>query len=228
MKKIWALSLVILLSSCHTMMEATSLSAPTIGSYQSTENQKGETIYRSSQPAYSAPVTPGIAISPAYSYSSSEESASSSSATSSLFSGNSGINGFIEAAKDHDQFHMGIHAGGFMDNDVLMPRGGLSFFSSGSETYWGFDVSMRAYYRTESIQPFLGLGGYGGDTKKCYYQNSGTGKLEQICEKNFLYAGFAEVGLHYQWFEIFWRDYNISRAGIQVPSESSWGIGIVF
>lgn len=208
--------------SCHTMMEST-LTPYTNYNYQPTKNDKGETVYKSEQVSYQTqPIQPAIqvvtpsehqSVKPQQLQNSDDGFKPHSSAV------------FIEAAKDHDQFHLGIHYGIFMENNVVLFRGGTSLFSSGDENYLGFDFSARAYLRNNFIEPFVGLGGYIGDIKKCVYDfNLG----RNICEKKFLNAGYGEIGLQKDWFQIFWRDYNISRAGVQVPSESTLGIGVVF
>ncbi len=130
--------------------------------------------------------------------------------------------GYIDAAKSTNHFHLGLHAG-FLINPFILPCFGVSFFNSDHDTYAGFDLSTRLIFSNLAVSPFVGLGGYAGDTKNCEKKNN-----VEICDKKFLYAGYTEAGIEFSHFNIFYRNYNINRAGISVPSESLIGAGIVF
>ncbi len=123
--------------------------------------------------------------------------------------------------------HLGAH-GGYKINDYMQPRIGASMFFSEKEMYGGFDLSGRVHLPIGELIPFAGIGGYIGDTKKCYYlEGRPQSEANYVCDKKFLSAGYTEVGLNYKFLEIFWRNYNINRAGISIPTDQFLGIGIV-
>ena len=116
-----------------------------------------------------------------------------------------------------------MHAGTPFADDYLLGRVGVGFFSSERQLYAGCDGSVRLQVPQLAISPFAGLGAYIGDIKKCTI--STTTYIEE-CEKKFLIAGYTELGLSYSVLQLFWRNYNINRAGVEIPSDQFWGLGI--
>lgn len=244
-----AVCAVFVFSSCNTLMESSDPYRPA-PTYTATKNQKGETIYVSErpkptyvsppviypvQPTYPIPVTnpnvglyptPGATITPSQpTYYPGNQNEGSSTVNLDPSSKND-FNAFLEMSRTKGNTHLGFHFGG-SSNEILYGRLGGSMFFSGDELFMGLDVSGRAYIPTKKVQPFAGAGLYWGDTKKCTdgYSN---GQPVERCEKKFLGAGYVELGLEVMNISVFWRDYNITRAGLSVPTESFWGIGLRF
>lgn len=231
-KLVIAASALLVLPACHTMMEN---SSPYDyggggGGYTQTKNDKGETIHVRERPGNSnvPPVIYPVApIYPSPIISNPNPPSSTDGASSINFDpmGPNSVHAFLEFARTEGNTHMGFHFGG-STNDVFMGRIGGSFFYS-EELFLGLDFSGRAYIPTNNIKPFAGAGIYYGDTKKCKQVYSNGIPVER-CEKKFLGAGYVELGLELQNFSVFWRDYNVTRAGLTVPTESFWGIGLRF
>jgi hypothetical protein len=100
---------------------------------------------------------------------------------------------YLEGAKSGSHIHLGIH-GGLEISKNLMARLGASLFFSEGQGFAGFDGSLRYHILPNDIKPFIGLGGYAGDSKKCYREyNNLTGRYDEICEKKFLYAAYLEA-----------------------------------
>ncbi len=226
--------LLLLVSGCTTLLESTSpiQNQPT---YQRTKNSSGETVYR--QQHFQPTTTPTHTIQPIFSnedrYSNTPETHLSPTQTPSNLTSQSETEnhnwvGYFEGASTTGHLHLGLH-GGYQINDYLQPRIGTSFFFSEKELYGGFDLSIRALLPIGDIKPFVGIGGYLGDTKKCYYlEGQPQTETNYVCDKKFLTAGYTEFGVNYKFLEIFWRNYNINRAGISIPTDQFFGIGIVF
>lgn len=221
--------LFLLFSGCTTFIESTQWGGPP--NYKQTKNSQGETVYREtkSAPTYSSPVIYPV-YNPVNSISDSHSTLSASPAphTASIENSSSNLFGYIEAANSDQNFHLGLHAG-YLFNDYFITRLGTSFFSSNHELYGGFDLSGRAIYKVGFVTPFAGLGVYVGDTKKCFTQEASNGSgQETVCDKKFLYAAYSELGIEITFINIFWRNYAISRAGISIPQDQLYGIGIIF
>lgn len=224
----------LILSSCHTMMEATNPYEQSKGPYTATKNDKGETIFvrETAIPKYiSQPVIyPVMPVSPAPLEPVPRYKPTSSDVISTAPAVDSGPKtsfGFLEIAGTKGNTHMGIHFAG-MASEILMGRMGGSIFIS-EELFLGLDLSARAYIPINSVKPFGGVGVYYGDTKKCSqgYTDS-SGRYVEHCEKKFLGAGYVELGFEIENVSVFWRDYNVTRAGLTIPTESFWGVGVRF
>lgn len=137
----------------------------------------------------------------------------------------SGFTGSLEVAMTSGHVHLGAHAGIGFVNWWDLRLGVSAFFSK--DVYTGFDLSTRAYVPFEwKIRPYVGLGLYFGDSRSCYTESLGGGLSVEICDKKFLSAGYGEAGLDLGGFHLFVRDYNITRAGLSVPAETFYGIGV--
>lgn len=218
------------LLACSTMFESTDPWANT--PYEVSKNEAGETVYTRKQ--YTGPVyhekTPNyfeqsIRLSEAaapkkeavYGLPLPESEVSIEPKDSKDLSLIGGL-GLEYAAGDNNQ-HLGVHIFG-SPSEWLQIRGGFSLFLS-KDVFAGFDLSVRLMPIDAEVKPFVGLGGYLGDTKKCVR----TAFEVETCEKKFLEAGYAELGLSYKNFFLFYRDYSIKRAGLSVPTDYFIGIG---
>ena len=122
-----------------------------------------------------------------------------------------------------------IHTGiGIAHNalEALEIRGGASLFNS-KELYAGLDLSARAKLPMKELTPFVGLGGYGGDSKSCEEKNVDS-RLEEHCEKKFLFALYLEAGVRFNNYALFTRKYSIDEADISLPVKYLWGVNIYF
>lgn len=197
--------------------------------YGKTKNSAGETVYRRTEPvhiAYSPPADRYEPLQPIAFYSSTDGAVSSaehSSAPSPTLSSN--FFGSLEAASTKGHLHLGAHLG-YSVNPYFEPRIGLSFFAS-KDFYAGVDLSARANLPLGVLKLFTGIGAYVGDTKKCETAfNPSLGCLEETCEKKFLSTGYIEAGVEVGAFSVFVRDYNIERAGLNIPTPLFFGIGL--
>lgn len=213
---------------CSTLGEMASSTDSSTG-YSKTKNSSGETVYRRTEPvhtAYSPPVDRYEPLQPIALHSSTDgagTSAASSSAPSPTLSSN--FFGSLEAASTSGHLHLGAHLG-YSVNPYFEPRIGLSFFGS-KDFYAGADLSARANLPLGALKLFTGIGGYVGDTKKCATEfNPYLGRLEETCEKKFLTTGYVEAGIEVGSFSVFVRDYNIERAGLNIPTPLFYGIGL--
>lgn len=224
-------------SGCHTMAESYS---PTYSSgtatYQ-TKNSEGETVTRTisrpssssgydtgpgsgsgAGPIYIAPTPPSHAVQP---------KPLASQATSSTNDSQKGFNGSLDMAWTSGHLHLGGHAG-LNFTDWFMIRLGLSAFAS-KDLYLGGDLSTRLHAPLGFMRPFVGAGVYFGDSKKCTTEyNTTFGSSLEVCDKKFLTAGYGEAGVEFGHVSIFVRDYRLSRAGLSVPTEMFWGVGLRF
>jgi hypothetical protein len=240
------------LAGCHTMGESYSSSTSHQTSYQ-TKNQDGETVHRTvrvaerypvvitpvtptyprpvyPQPVYPAPITapvsaPGTA--PVATGPGKFDNEVRPATTSAKSSSKTGFNGSLDLAWTSGHLHMGAHAG-ISFTDWFMVRFGLSAFAS-KDLYLGGDLATRFHAPLGWIRPFVGAGAYFGDSKKCSNEyNSSLGVSVEICDKKFLTAGYGEAGIEVGHVSIFVRDYRLSRAGLSVPTEMFWGVGLQF
>ena len=229
------------LTACHTLLENQT------GSYHQTTNQDGETVYRRATPLYAAPPVsspwpPPLPPEP-ISYSPSAggyESTSGSSDSSTVGSAGSASYGPLLssdtfgnvdlAVSNQDgsgNLHTGVHIG-MNVTEWFAPRIGASLFMS-KDVYAGLDLSGRFQLPIGGVKTFLGLGAYLGDSKECGYQiDPITGRYEEVCDKKFLTAGYAELGVELGKVSVFVRDYRLTRAGLSVPTNLFWGLGIRF
>ncbi len=137
----------------------------------------------------------------------------------------SGFSGSLEVAMTSGHVHLGAHAGIGFVNWWTLRLGVSAFFSK--DVYTGFDLSTRAYVPLEwKIRPYVGVGLYLGDSRSCQSESLGGGLSVELCDKKFLSAGYGEAGLDLGGFHLFARDYNITRAGLSVPAETFYGIGL--
>ncbi len=226
--------LVGFLSGCHTMSE--SHSPGTTTSYQ-TKNSEGETVHRSVRtidrgnyigaPAEPMPIhqPEPQPLKPEYAMSSGPTQGQVSN--SSRSSTGAGFNGSLDLAWTSGHFHLGGHAGISL-SEWFMFRFGLSAFAS-KDLYLGGDLSTRFHAPLGFIRPFVGAGVYFGDSKKCSNEYiSSTGTYIEVCDKKFLTAGYGEAGVEFGHVSIFVRDYRLSRAGLSVPTDMFWGVGLRF
>lgn len=224
------------LVGCHTMSESSSYNGTSQQTSYQTKNQDGETVHRTVRVANrnTIDVTPITPITPVYTAptyptaaaatSKPEAHATTSSARSSSAAG---FNGSLDLAWTSGHLHMGAHAG-LSFSEWFMVRLGLSAFVS-KDLYLGGDLGTRFHAPLGWIRPFVGAGAYFGDSKKCSYEyNSSVGANVEICDKKFLSAGYGEAGIEFGHVSIFVRDYRLFRAGLSVPTEMFWGVGLQF
>ncbi|MCC6137112.1 MAG: hypothetical protein IT287_00645, partial [Bdellovibrionaceae bacterium] len=93
---------------------------------------------------------------------------------------------------------------------------GVAFVDS-DHTYLGFNGGARVHFPW-IISPFVGLGFYGGDSKTCTYEDLGYGYKAETCEKYFLMALTADLGLqlslnNHARLRLFTRGFNQTRQG---------------
>jgi len=234
------LILSLILSSCSTLHETTSsiYTSRPLPNYRKEINKQGEDVYRSRESN-----SPSLYQSaPAYEYT----NTSSNAKTLTPDQGQSGIAGetstlpkaqdsrslkglvaFTEFARENNNSHFGFHVGANIIDTPLVPRLGVSLFKSDHQVYAGFDGSIRVQLPNPNFSPFVGAGIYMGDTKKCSYKNNGFNSYEE-CEKKFLTSGYAEAGIQIRSVQAFFRNYKINRAGISIPSDQFWGVGLSF
>jgi hypothetical protein len=212
-------------------MEATNPNSASSLEYLPAKNQKGETIYVRETPRPTHPAHPIIYPSPIVNPQTDLPKPTAlnlvnpNSATQISDSSSKGVNGFLELSRTTGNTHFGIHFAAPM-NEFIIGRLGASFFNS-EELFAGLDLSARAYLPVFKVRPFAGAGAYYGDTKKCSDEIN-NGVVIERCEKKFLGAGYVELGVEYNAFSFFWRDYSINRAGLSVPTNGFWGIGLQF
>jgi hypothetical protein len=219
----------LLLVGCSTLFESVNPNDTTTG-YQATTNKNGETVYRRERyvgPPYSTPApTPFPTPEPTPWPVASSLDARSSEAplpnpSETSLDGEKtkpGLGLGVELSSDSQRFHLGamiIGEIGFVDAKL-----GLSLFSGARDLYAGFDLGVRPKYEFGHYAVFAGLGVYAGDTKNCTTDN-----YVETCEKKFLYAGYAEVGVYLWNISLFARSYNIEEAGKRIPSDTFLGIG---
>ena len=215
-KNILKIILCGLFSSCSTVHEVLTIpSGQQIGSYKNTE---GETVHRTVEYSKSLTVSNPQILSNTYQdidpKPESDLTYKSESTSSTL--------GFIDLSHSNEHKHLGIH-GGLKANEFILFRLGVSMFAS-KDYYFGFDASSRLTLPINDFKPFFGLGGCIGDSKKCQTINVN----EEICDKKYAFLGYGEAGLQYQNFSIFYRNYNINRAGISIPDQDLVGLGFIF
>ncbi len=212
-------------------------------SYQ-TKNQDGETVQRTvrtaerypviitpvtptyPQPVYPSPVVTPVAPQDATRPTNIENEAQSTTRSATSFS-ETGFNGGLDLAWTSGHIHMGVHAGLSFTN-WFMARLGLSAFAS-KDFYLGGDLATRFHAPLGWVRPFVGAGAYFGDSKKCSNEyNSSLGVTVEVCDKKFLSAGYGEAGIEFGHVSIFVRDYRMFRAGLSIPTEMFWGLGLQF
>lgn len=220
-KIILVLTCSLFLSSCNTMLES---NYKTVLSSTTEKNSKGETIHKTKEVPNPFLLLPTTNSNPPY-RSLNDPGFDNSPSPSSAAKEPSNAKGFIELANEKNNLHLGLLFGAPFANNFFMGRFGVSLFSSEKEIYAGFDGSVRLQIPESTFSPFLGVGAYYGDTKKC---TSSASSFVEDCEKKFLFAGFTEIGITYSAVQVFWRNYNISRAGITIPVEHFWGLGFSF
>jgi hypothetical protein len=216
-RRILALFCSLFLSSCHTMMES---NYKTILSSTTEKNSKGETIYKTKEVQ-----NPFLLLPTTHSISNNDQSFYNPPSPAPETTEPSNAKGFLELANEKNNLHLGLLYGAPFANNFFMGRFGVSLFSSEKEIYAGFDGSVRLQIPQAAYSPFLGAGAYYGDTKKC---TSSSNSYVEDCEKKFLFAGYTEIGMTFSNLQLFWRNYNISRAGITIPVDQFWGLGLSF
>lgn len=222
---VYALLVAGLATGCHSLTESSG------GSYKKTTNQDGETVYRRATPAYATPYYPAPTLQPSdplyITPNKPVASAETATPAAKVSDESSGGSGHLEIARTDGHWHLGVHAG-YNVYDWLMPRIGASIFVS-KDVYLGFDLSTRFIAPLGYFKPYVGIGGYFGDTKSCSRQSNTTfGYTEEICDKKFLSAGYGEVGVEFGQASIFVRDYRLLRAGLSVPTDMFVGVGLRF
>lgn len=130
----------------------------------------------------------------------------------------------FEISGGDGHLHTGIGLSAAFDHLEL--RAGASLFTAKS-FYAGLDASARVKAPIKEIVPFVGAGGYGGDSKDCE-ETRESGKLVETCEKKFLSAFYLEAGLRFKDFALFTRKYNIDEAEISLPVKYLWGANFYF
>ena len=216
------LSMLGTLAGCHTMGESSSYTTSHQTSYQ-TKNQDGETVHRTVRVADRYPVV----VTPVVTGPTKIGNEAQSTTTSSNSASKTGFNGSLDLAWTSGHLHMGAHAG-ISFTEWFAIRFGLSAFAS-KDLYLGGDLATRFHAPLGWIRPFVGAGAYFGDSKKCSNEyNSSLGVSVEICDKKFLTAGYGEAGIEVGHVSIFVRDYRLSRAGLSVPTEMFWGVGLQF
>ncbi|MBN8541828.1 MAG: hypothetical protein J0L82_15665 [Deltaproteobacteria bacterium] len=235
------------LAGCHTMGESYSSSTSHQTSYQ-IKNHDGETVHRTvrvaerypvvitpvaptyPQPVYPAPITapvsaPGSA--PVATEPVKIDNELPPATASAKSSSKTGFNGSLDLAWTSGHLHLGAHAG-ISFTEWFMVRLGLSAFAS-KDLYLGGDLATRFHAPLGRVRPFVGAGAYFGDSKKCSTDyNSSIGVNVEICDKKFLSAGYGEAGIEFGHVSIFVRDYRLFRAGLSIPTEMFWGVGLQF
>jgi hypothetical protein len=210
------------------------------------KNAEGETVTRTvevkrdpiyeSRPSYDdrwspsptpipTPVAKPIALAPTTQPESQPASAQEKPSGDSTTSTGTHFLGSLELAMTSGHVHLGAHLGVALSSWLDARLGISGFFSK--DTYTGFDLSTRAYIPFEwKVRPYAGLGLYFGDSRKCHTDPIGGGYTVEVCDKKFLSAGYAEAGVELGRFNLFVRDYNITRAGLSVPTETFYGLGV--
>lgn len=145
--------------------------------------------------------------------------------TSTSFSNEAAIRlfvGYFEMSASDEHLHLGGHLG-INIHDIIVPRLGLSLFYS-NDAYMGLDASVRGYLPFEDFKPFAGVGVFGGSVEQCHSVSYYTEK----CERKELGTGYTEFGVEFKKIGIFYRNYNIDRAGINIPDAESFGVTFRF
>lgn len=234
-----SIKLAILATSTLIGCQSLSTNEPVYQRSYQYKNADGETVTRTvevkrdpiyeSRPSYDdrwspspTPVVKPIALvpeTPSSNTTTTTESPEKESDSSSNFLGS------LELAMTPGHVHLGAHLGIALSSWLDARLGISGFFSK--DTYTGFDLSTRAYVPFEwKVRPYAGLGLYLGDSRTCYRDPLGGGYTVEVCDKKFLSAGYGEVGLELGKFHLFVRDYNITRAGLSVPTETFYGLGV--
>lgn len=107
---------------------------------------------------------------------------------------------------------------------------GIAFVSS-DRTYFGFNGGIRIHYPW-IVSPYVGLGAYGGDSKACSYEPKTYGTTEETCDKYFLFAGTADLGLQFNFdknfvVRAFARGFSQTRQGDPL-GETLYGTSFAF
>lgn len=224
-------ALSLMLIGCSTVLEELTPSSGSI-QYSKVRKRNGETVYRGARvrrPSYIY-----YDPQPSISYSGSSFGATASynedmssgqseykEPPSSSFSGN---NLSFDINTNLEYSHVGVNYK-FINETNFEVYGGVSMFVA-SDFYFGFDAGARLLLEISSVKPFVGFGGYLGDHKRCEYDPY---LSYEECEKKFLSAGYLEYGIRFSdQFSIFSRAYSINRAGVSIPGDQFYGIGISF
>ncbi len=235
------LSLATLTTSTLVACQSMTTSSPTYSRSYQYKNAEGETVTRTvevkrdpiydSRPSYddrwSTPYTPPPTIKPvALTNEPSTDSTEAPTTTKSPTPDSSSrFLGSLELAMTPGHVHLGAHLGMGLTNWWDIRVGISGFFTK--DTYTGFDLSTRAYVPFEwKVRPYAGLGLYFGDSKQCSRDPLGGGYTVEVCDKKVMSAGYAEAGLELGGFNLFVRDYSITRAGLSVPTETFYGLGV--
>lgn len=211
---------------CNTLGEMTSSTDSSAG-YTKTKNSAGETVYRRTESEginHTPPFNRYLPIRPIALHASTDGTTSSAAYTPMPTLSNNFF-GSLEAANTDGHVHLGAHLG-YSVSPYFEPRLGLSFFGS-KDLYAGADLAVHGNLPLGELKIFTGIGGYLGDTKKCTTAfNPFLGRYEDTCEKKFLSSGYVEAGIEFRRLSVFVRDYNIERAGLNIPTALFYGIGL--
>lgn len=86
-------------------------------------------------------------------------------------------------------------------SEYVSGGGGVSFVSS-DRTYFGFNGQVRVHFPW-IVSPYVGVGAYLGDSKSCSYKPAQYGYTKETCEKYYLFAGTADLGLQFNFDKNF-------------------------
>lgn len=86
-------------------------------------------------------------------------------------------------------------------SEYLSGGAGVSFVSS-DRTYFGFNGQVRIHYPWV-VSPFVGVGAYLGDSKSCDYTPASNALTQETCEKYYLSAVTADLGLQFNFDKNF-------------------------
>lgn len=243
----FALSLAAVLCGCHTVLEAVSPNDTTTG-YRKTTNSNGETVYQRERyvgPSYGGPgplptptplptpiptpfpvvvePAPLLGTEPVQDNNLVVRRAEPVQLSDTAKSDSVWARGWAfgaEASSDSKRAHVGALV--FKELEWVEAKAGISLFSADKDLYAGFDLGLRPMLKiADDVSIFGGAGVYGGDAKRCTYDNS-----IESCEKRFLFAGYLEAGVYLWNFSLFARSYNIEEAGKKIPSDTFLGIGL--
>lgn len=228
MRKVFGL--ILLITTNLSIVSCISTSKP--HSTQTTfKNADGETVHRTitpipqqdygPEPRHSEiQIQPVIAINPI-----TIPASKDSTGTLAVFAKHNPIALTLESAITQGNLHLGGHIGMNWNDNVETRLGWSLFFSK--DVYSGIDLSTRFRFPIENLKPFLGLGIYMGSTEECSTVRSAGYDLE-VCDKKYLSSGYGELGIEYQNFSLFIRDYRLVRADLRIPTNLFWGIGYRF
>lgn len=216
------LILLLTQAACSTFLEAVDPN-DSVGGYRATQDEQGYTKYVRKRVVTPKPPPFVLEVEGHRPESKPAESLASSASD---IDGHLGV--FLSRSSKAGVTHLGLSLD-IQTHENLTLSGGLSVFAS-DKLYLGFDGIVRVHMNRK-ITPFVGLGLYLGDSKRCqtYYQG---GLPIEECEKYFLTSLYPELGVSFDLdgvkVLVFARDYSNIDQNVRDKATTIYGMGLQF